>query len=139
MLATDTLSVDGAGLKVPCHKILRTDEFCIGGSGPLHLIMTYYKRVRKMSLAEVLDLGYPDYTEDNCPAMIITSRNTPHKAWEICGSHWLEIRMPFYAVGSGRDFAIGAMHCGKTPAEAVEIASKYDLKTGMEIDVVYTE
>jgi len=36
------------------------------------------------------------------------------------------IESPFFAIGSGRDFAIAAMHCGKTAKEAVEIASLYD-------------
>ena len=40
----------------------------------------------------------------------------------------------FYACGSGRDFAIAAMHCGKSAREAVEIASIYDVGCGNGID-----
>ena len=43
---------------------------------------------------------------------------------------------PFYAIGSGREYAMAAMHCGKTAAEAVEIAAVYDLYTGGGVDVV---
>lgn len=42
----------------------------------------------------------------------------------------------FYAIGSGREYAMAAMHCGKTAAEAVEIAAVYDLYTGGGVDVV---
>jgi ATP-dependent protease HslVU (ClpYQ) peptidase subunit len=43
---------------------------------------------------------------------------------------------PFTATGSGRDYAIAAMHCGKTAAEAVEIASVYDNGCGMGVDTL---
>lgn len=42
----------------------------------------------------------------------------------------------FYAAGSGRDFAIAAMHCGKSAKEAVEIACLYDLYSGGEVDAL---
>lgn len=35
----------------------------------------------------------------------------------------------FYAVGSGREFALGAMQCGATAATAVEVAKIYDIYT----------
>ena len=45
-------------------------------------------------------------------------------------STWMVIKKPFYAVGSGMQYAIAAMAAGKTPLEACKIASKYDLYTG---------
>lgn len=35
----------------------------------------------------------------------------------------------FHAVGNGRDFAIAAMHLGKTALQAVEIAALFDVYT----------
>lgn len=46
------------------------------------------------------------------------------------------IKNEFFAVGSGAAYAIAAMHCGKTPAEAVEIAALYDPGTRGPIDVM---
>jgi hypothetical protein len=46
-------------------------------------------------------------------------------------SKWLELKEKNYAVGSGAMFAMGAMEAGKTPLEAVKIASKKDPMTGM--------
>jgi len=43
---------------------------------------------------------------------------------------------PFFAAGSGRDYAMAAMHCGKTAAEAVDIACLYESGCGMGIDVM---
>lgn len=46
-------------------------------------------------------------------------------------STWIQIDQPYYAIGSGMHFAGSAMECGKTPLEAVKIASKFDTGTGM--------
>lgn len=46
-------------------------------------------------------------------------------------SKWLTINQNFCAVGSGMTYAMSAMECGKTPIEAVKVASKFDLYTGM--------
>lgn len=46
----------------------------------------------------------------------------------------------YYAAGSGQDYAIAAMHCGKTAKEAVEIASIYCTDCGMGVDTMdFTE
>ena len=44
---------------------------------------------------------------------------------------WFEVQNPYYAVGSGASLALGAMEAGKTPLEAVKIAGKRDIYTGM--------
>lgn len=41
-----------------------------------------------------------------------------------------------FASGSGRDFALAAMHCGKTTAEAVEIASLFENGCGNGVDTM---
>ena len=45
----------------------------------------------------------------------------------------------FTAIGSGRDFAISAMHFGKNAAEAVRFASFYDIWTGDGVDTLTLE
>lgn len=40
----------------------------------------------------------------------------------------------FHAIGSGRDFAIAALHLGHSAREAVEVACKYDVYCGRGID-----
>lgn len=57
------------------------------------------------------------------------------------GSAWMlnkllqpiAIESPYYATGSGRDFALCAMRLGKTAREAVELASEQDIWTGMGV------
>ena len=43
---------------------------------------------------------------------------------------------PFIAIGSGRDFAMGAMACGKSAADAVRIAMQFDVDTGGDVDEI---
>ena len=46
------------------------------------------------------------------------------------------IKNNFYAIGTGAGYAIAAMHLGKSPREAVEIAALYDPGTRGPIDVM---
>ena len=39
----------------------------------------------------------------------------------------------FYAIGSGRDFALAAMRMGADAKKAVKIASEFDIHTGGRI------
>lgn len=38
-----------------------------------------------------------------------------------------------FAIGSGADYALGAMHAGATPAQAVEIAARLDSHSAMPV------
>lgn len=44
---------------------------------------------------------------------------------------WLQVDQPFYAIGSGATFALGAMATGATALDAVKAASKFDPMTGL--------
>ena len=44
------------------------------------------------------------------------------------------IKNDFWAIGTGANFAIAAMHCGKSVQEAVEIACMYDTSSHGPID-----
>lgn len=46
-------------------------------------------------------------------------------------TNWIEICQPHCAIGSGMQYAQGAMAAGKSPIEAVKVASKHDAMTGM--------
>ena len=50
--------------------------------------------------------------------------------------NWMMIDEPFYAIGSGMNFAIGAMAMGATPKQAIQIASKYGTGSGMGVSVI---
>ena len=46
------------------------------------------------------------------------------------------IKNSFYAIGSGAGYAMAAMHFGKTPRQAIEIAALFDPGTRGPIDVL---
>jgi 20S proteasome alpha/beta subunit len=48
----------------------------------------------------------------------------------------VEFNEPYASVGSGSDFALGALRHGATAKQAVQIASHFDPSTGKGIDVV---
>ena len=50
--------------------------------------------------------------------------------------HPIEIKSPFYAQGSGRDYALMAMHLGRSAPEAVKLASELDPYTGGGVDTL---
>lgn len=50
------------------------------------------------------------------------------------GLGWLRRDESIVAIGTGSQYALGAMHAGKTPAEAVGIAKHCDPYTGGRID-----
>lgn len=51
----------------------------------------------------------------------------------------IPVKSPFHAVGSGRDYAMAAMHYGKTAREAVELACLYDVYTGCPVTELSVE
>lgn len=66
------------------------------------------------------------------------------KLWEISSHDKIIVQLDskiFYAWGSGGDIALGAMAAEKSAAEAVEIASRFDVNTGGKIismGIIYT-
>ena len=49
---------------------------------------------------------------------------------------WLAVSAPFAAMGSGACTALGALHCGASPRDAVNAAMKVDPFTGLGVKVV---
>lgn len=53
--------------------------------------------------------------------------------------HPVAIESQCFATGSGRDFALLAMHLGKTAREAVDLAAEMDVWTGMGVTELHIE
>jgi hypothetical protein len=68
---------------------------------------------------------------DDFAGLLVTPEGVLFKLEETLGL--LPVYEAFHAIGSGRDFAMAAMHCGRTAREAVEIAALYDVFTGGEV------
>lgn len=48
-----------------------------------------------------------------------------------------QVEDDYVAIGSGAQYALGAMACGATAKEAVEVAIRYDYSCGRGVDVEY--
>lgn len=47
--------------------------------------------------------------------------------------NWIRVDQPYYAIGSGMNFAAGALEAGKSAYKAVEVAMKFDSSTNFKI------
>ena len=135
MIAADTLTTDNWGLRDFRNKLFVGKDFVAGGSGDRHLILKWWKAVRLMGFDEIIQRGYPDYDpEKNCPSILIAHK-VPHSgAFALIGDTFEVCSREFHAIGSGRDYALAAMHLGKNAHEAVLVASQFDNNTGGDIE-----
>lgn len=70
-------------------------------------------------------------------SLVVLSIDSKRRIW--CATenmHWYRIGAKFWAIGSGAEYALGAMAAGKSARDAVRIASKLDTSTGFGVDVV---
>lgn len=131
-MACDSLAVDSWGLKSRADKVLEGENFILGIAGNHGQILAWWRQVQSLPASSVIAHGYTHYErEHNNPSMILV---TAHKAYKLDGPVFIALEEGAqHAIGSGRDFALAAMYLGKTAAEAVEIASRFDNNTNNRI------
>ena len=90
------------------------------------------------------------WIEGGCKLLEFPVNQRDEKLWAEClviardGSVRIYQRSPnacyihdrFTAIGSGRDFALAAMHLGKSAREAVEVACVFDTGCGNGVDTI---
>lgn len=54
----------------------------------------------------------------------------------VTASKWIQVNEPYYAIGSGMQYALGALKTGATPKEAVLVATSLDPMTGLGCKVI---
>lgn len=136
-IASDTLAVDGYGLKNYIEKVYQGIDFYMAGAGTHHQIEVYWKSLPEdCKMLDVLAFGYPDYKrEENNNAIMLVSKETK-EIYKLAGSVFTKVRRGYHAIGSGRDYALAAMYCGNRAATAVKVAMEFDNDTGGEIIVI---
>ena len=134
-LAADKRACYGGNIQT-VTKIHRVHGCLVAGSGELSFILAMVEWVRNGRDPSSFPAHQRD-KDDWQPVLVIEPggvvllyERTPHPIrWE---------RLPC-AIGSGRDFALAAMHCGKTAREAVELACALDVFCGNGIDTMTLE
>lgn len=130
-LAADKRAVS-CGLISTTTKIRRIGSLLVGACGNTALgneMMAWVERGRNPD-------DFPQAQrnpDENCGLLVIDSgRIIKYES----SPYPIEFEDSFFAIGSGRDFALAAMHCGKSAAEAVEIASLFECGCGNGVDAL---
>lgn len=137
-IAADSKQTDNWGLlSWVDDKIFKTDTVLVGGAGDVALLRKWRRDFKDhWTVQELLAFGYPSYKKDeNDPTIMLVDRRTKCIYYQSQGV-FLLCRRAYHAIGSGRDFALGAMACGKSAREAVEIAIGFDNGSG---GLIYSE
>lgn len=129
VMAADSLSTsDGIAMGTVAKAIRREDGAMCGAAGSTSLIRALLAWFENGEGGDK-----PDLKDNGAQALII--RPTGSTEWhDEFGFH--VISAPFFAIGSGRDVALGAMAAGASAEEAVEHAIRFDINSGGPIVVV---
>lgn len=120
---------NAGGMAYELSKIRRTaDGRLLGFSGDIGV---------GMLMLDWLDRGGARPPQQDTDRWATVLEITPDGACWCHGrdSRW-RIEQPFFAIGSGRDFALAAMALGRSAAEAVDLAARFDTGTGNGVDAL---
>lgn len=140
-IASDSqASIDNRREQHPVQKIWDIAGFRVGIAGRYSEALAFISAFEDMlEAARVQQTTYLQIPEsvmdelDNFNALVITPNG------EVLMYEGSRFSMPIQApcaIGSGSEYALAAMACGKTAEEAVEIAIKFDICSGGEIDSI---
>ena len=113
-------------------KLRRHDDWIVGGCGGTAKLREIHEWIDN----GMDPLTLPAFQRDPATSveMMLASKAG---LYYLDDSHALiHIEQPFFSCGSGRDFAMAAMHMGATAQEAVEIACIYSSACGMGVDTM---
>ena len=130
LMASDTRSTK-RGIKIPreVQKIFRFGEYRVGIAGELSPAIEMINLIRKDLKKGKYNFNNTQPLEDNFSIIAIKDGDDFLRVYISKVGFWEIDGIPF-AMGSGADFALGAMYHGANASEAVGIASKLDVFTG---------
>jgi hypothetical protein len=122
MMAADK-RVTGAPM-FKATKIQRIRGSLFGGAGNVEQILKMFEWFRNPDMK-------PDWKFETDFAILQLS----HEGLFLWGPEMIAmpVGLPYYAVGSGAEYALGAMECGAPADEAIRVAHKFDPYTGKEL------
>ena len=128
MAGDQKVTDDGTAFRTT--KIRRIGDTIAGAAGTSNFISKFFRWLE----AGDQDADPPKPTKDDELAAIVLTPAGMFRYDTACEAE--QVNDPFYAVGSGKQAALAAMHLGCDPAEAVEVACKVDDATGGPVDVL---
>lgn len=134
MCADNQLNCDGQ--KVKHRKITKHDNVIIGHCGVSEAgeaFRLWFKIQQELSRGikpeEHKDAHYP--RTDDFSAIVLGDNGK--LLWYGKLGYPVEIKDRFFGIGSGSEYALGAIHAGASLKEAVRIANKLDVNSGLGI------
>lgn len=138
-MVADTLSTDAWGMREHCDdKIMLGKDFIVGGAGQYGVIKRWWKQVSSMTFDMVKSYGVPEFDPDKFdPTLLLVGIEPDGTVGVYRTTQGIFYRTPYryFAIGSGRDYAMAAMYFGKTAIEAVTCAADLDNGTGKPLIV----
>ena len=138
MVSDSKATISSADLVYPATKIFRAKGMVVGACGDNG------DCTRFIEWAQGGFKGKPEFTfkkddeEDSIIGLVLKEDGI----YIFCPSYPApeKVNAEFFAIGSGGSAALVAMHLGKTPEEAVELACKVDeLNSGLPLQVLKLE
>lgn len=119
-------------MRMRTTKLFQHDDWIVGGCGGTAKIREIHEWMRNGM--DPLTLPSFQRESETSVVMLLVKKDG---LYYMDDSHALiHIEQSFYACGSGRDFAMAAMHMGATAKEAAEIACIYSSTCGMGVDTM---
>lgn len=128
------LSIGSAAVRSPKSKIQRIvfcgEESLVGGAGSVEAIGAFICWLKSGGADDRAPLPSDS---DGCQySVIVANRNGVY--YFANSTKPVFLGKVAWAIGSGADYALGAIAAGVSSKKAVQIASKYDTSTGMGVD-----
>lgn len=131
-LGADRLSTDG----LTVNKVFRfKNGSCLTGAGYIDDVAEVAYWISKgCKESSKPDLSGRD-TDKDSDFLLIDSAGVAY--WLTCPFlRRVEVTDTFFTLGSGAQYAMGALEAGATPSEALAIAARHDQATGHDFDIV---
>jgi hypothetical protein len=122
-MAADSRTSDSCTYFTTTDKIVRLGDALVGCCGNLDSIAKFLDWYQKRG-------DIPDFDDDDFEAIVLKKDGMFLYA-NSCRER--RIKDKYFATGSGGMAALAAMHCGKTPAEAVRVAIRCDKNSGLPV------
>jgi len=115
-----------------CRKIFEIGNFIVGIAGEYAQCLLFIEEFKNCGTD--LSKSFPMDHISGMTSMIYNKSNK--KLYRYEGSGLPMLIKPPYAIGSGSSFAMGAMKYGASAEEAVKIAIKLDISSGLPLNKI---
>jgi ATP-dependent protease HslVU (ClpYQ) peptidase subunit len=118
-LAADKMTSFG-GLHGTTTKVHKIGDILVGGCGNTALIQEMMRWIHDGCQPDKFPTQQRNPQE--CASILVINKTQPRIIQYESTPHPIILHNPYWAIGSGRDFAMAAMFLGRTAKEAVEVA-----------------